>query len=80
MSTPFGSSERIACAIIDLPEPDSPTRQTTSLRLIANETCSTANGRSPPSGSAIERFSTESTDGGFCAPVSVMPAASKCAG
>ena len=75
MPTPFGSSERIAWAIIDLPEPDSPTRHTTSLRPIANDTSSAANGRSPPSGNAIERFSTESTDTLSCEPA-LMPGAS----
>src|SRR5262245_8717320 len=52
-------------AITDLPEPDSPTRQTISPGLTVKFTLSTANSRSAPLGSVTERLRTSST--GFLA-------------
>ncbi len=40
----------MACAVTDLPEPDSPTTQTISPGATANETFSTALTRSAPAG------------------------------
>ncbi len=48
-------------AITDLPEPDSPTRQTISPGLTVKLTLSTANSRSAPLGSVTERLRTSRT-------------------
>ena len=54
-------------AITDLPEPDSPTRQTISPGLTVKLTLSTANSRSAPLGSVTERLRTSRT-GFFASP------------
>ncbi len=54
----FGNSPITPCAMTDLPEPDSPTRQTISPRLTLNDTWRTAVARSLPCGSAIVRSRT----------------------
>ncbi|KAG1242920.1 hypothetical protein G6F65_022744 [Rhizopus arrhizus] len=57
MRRPRGNRPRTACANVDLPDPDSPTTQTISRGFRARLTPSTANARSPPAGSEIDRFS-----------------------
>ena len=52
-------------AITDLPEPDSPTRQTISPGLTVKLTLSTANSRSAPLGSVTERLRTSRTGSCF---------------
>ncbi len=42
IDTRGGSRPRIACAVIDLPEPDSPTRQTISFSAMSSDSRSTA--------------------------------------
>jgi hypothetical protein len=59
-----GSRPITVCAMIDLPDPDSPSRQTISPALTANEISRTANGRSPPAGSETPRSRTSSTGRG----------------
>jgi hypothetical protein len=46
----FGSSRMMALAMIDLPEPDSPTTQRISLAAMDSETFDSACGRSAPAG------------------------------
>ena len=50
MVTPCGSSRMMALAIIDLPDPDSPTTQRISLAATDNVTPASACGRSAPGG------------------------------
>ena len=57
----WGSSPIIACAMTDLPEPDSPTRQTISPRSTLKDTLCTARRRSLPAGRATDRPRTSST-------------------
>ena len=51
----------MACAVTDLPEPDSPTTQTISPGATANETFSTALTRSAPAGRRTVRPCTSRT-------------------
>ena len=50
MLTPFGSNCMMVLAIIDLPDPDSPTTQRISLAAIESDTFESACGRSAPGG------------------------------
>ncbi len=68
----FGSRPITLCAITDLPEPDSPTRQRISPRPTSNDARDTASARSAPGGSAIVRSRTSST--------AALIAAAPCAG
>src|SRR5688500_1743576 len=63
-------------AITDLPEPDSPTRQTISPGLTVKLTLSTANSRSAPLGSVTERLRTSRT--GFFASLIDTPNTPSC--
>src|ERR1700716_2011036 len=56
-------------AITDLPEPDSPTRQTISPGLTVKLTFSTAKSRSPPLGKATLRSRTSRTGWGFASAI-----------
>jgi hypothetical protein len=60
-SSPLGRRPMTACAVTDLPEPDSPTTHRISPRPTSRLTSSTANGRSPPRGSATESPSISRT-------------------
>ncbi len=55
MVTPPGSSRMMALAVIDLPEPLSPTTQRISFEAMAKETSFIACGRSAPAGSRTLR-------------------------
>src|SRR4249919_2789178 len=57
----FGSSPITACAVTDLPEPDSPTTQTISLAATARLMPRTACGRSPAPLMATERLAISRT-------------------
>ena len=69
MLTRGGSSPRMACAVIDLPEPDSPTMQTISLAFTSNDRSLTACRRSPLPGNSTLRLRT-------CSSGCVEPASS----
>ena len=58
MVTSFGNSRMMALAMIDLPEPDSPTTQRISLAAIESETSDSACGRSAPAGSRTLSWSS----------------------
>ncbi len=51
----FGTRRIAASAVIDFPQPDSPTRASTSPRAIAKEMPSTTGRRAPPTGKVMRR-------------------------
>ena len=69
---PSGSSRITAEAVMDLPDPLSPTTQSVRPGPSASDTSSSANGRSAPGGSATERPSMASAtafEGGMTSAV-----------